>query len=254
MLANRMRRTWNGRVDDWHHHVNDAPAFESVRRQLLALAAPAAIDRCVDLGAGTGFVTVPLARETARVLAVDVAPQMLAALEAEARAHGLGNIDLLTGDLSTLTLPDGSVDLIVSSYALHHLSHAEKRALVARCARWLAPGGRLVIADMMFGRGATRRDRQIAGQKARALLAKGPAGVWRLAKNLVRFSLAVGQERPATPEFWQRALVDAGFQEVSFQSVVAEAGIVRGVAPVRPLTDALRAGGTRAARPYSLTN
>ena len=64
-----------------------------------------------------------------------------------------------------------------------------------------------------------------------ALAAKGPGGLWRIAKNLVRYGLRVGQEHPATPEFWQAALRDAGFTDVTFRPVVAEAGIVSGIRP-----------------------
>jgi hypothetical protein len=85
-----------------------------------------------------------------------------------------------------------------------------------------------VIADMMFGRGASQRDREILRKKAAAFAAKGPAGWWRIAKNLGRYGLGVGHEHPATPEFWQLALRDAGFTDVRFESVVAEAGIVSG--------------------------
>jgi hypothetical protein len=102
---------------------------------------------------------------------------------------------------------------------------------VARTAQWLRPGGRLVIGDMMFGRGASKRDRSILRQKVTALAAKGPGGWWRIAKNLARYGLGVGQEHPATPEFWQAALRDAGFTDVVFHPVVAEAGIVRGILP-----------------------
>lgn len=55
---------------------------------------------------------------------------------------------------------------------LSRLPDADKRALTARAARWLCPGGRLVIADMMFGRGGSRRDRAILRQKVAALAAK----------------------------------------------------------------------------------
>ena len=110
---------------------------------------------------------------------------------------------------------------------------ADKRALVARSLPWLRPGGRLVIADMMFGRGVSQRDRRILQQKVAALAAKGPGGWWRIAKNLSRYGLGVGQEHPATPEFWLTVLREAGFTEVVFQPVMAEAGIVRGVRPPR---------------------
>jgi ubiquinone/menaquinone biosynthesis C-methylase UbiE len=142
---------------------------------------------------------------------------------------GLGNVSTEVADLTEFELPPGSVDLIVSSYALHHLLDPDKQALVTRAARWLRPGGRLVVADMMFGRGASRRDRDILRQKAAALAAKGPGGWWRIVKNLTRYGLGVGQEHPATPEFWQATLRDAGFADVVFQPVVAEAGIVCGI-------------------------
>ena len=137
------------------------------------------------------------------------------------------NVSAEVSDLREFQLPPASVDLVVSSYALHHLSHRDKRVLVARAAQWLRPGGRLVIADMMFGRGASQRDRDILHQKVTALAAKGPGGWWRIAKNLTRYGLGVGHEHPASPEFWQSALLEAGLAEVVFQPVVAEAGVVR---------------------------
>jgi hypothetical protein len=54
----------------------------------------------------------------------------------------------------------------------------------------------------------------------------GGAGWWRISKNLARYGLGVGHEHPATPQFWQLALRDAGFTDVRYEPVVAEAGIV----------------------------
>ncbi|MGD0702997.1 MAG: methyltransferase domain-containing protein [Trebonia sp.] len=190
--------------------------------------APRSADVCVDLGAGTGFVALALAPLVDRVLAVDISPRMAEALAAQA---GSRNIRIEVADLRTFRLPAGSVDLVVSSYALHHLRDEDKRALVAEAARWLRPGGRIVVADMMFGRGATRRDREILREKATAFAVRGPAGWWRIAKNLARYGLGLGHEHPVAPQFWQRALRDAGFSEVRFEPVVAEAGIVSGIRP-----------------------
>ena len=44
-------------------------------------------------------------------------------------------------------------------------------------------GGPLVIADMMSGRGGSRRGRAILGQKVATLAAKGVGGWWHIAKS-----------------------------------------------------------------------
>ena len=228
-----LERKWDNRVHEWHSHVTSAAAFEQVLSRLIAVSSPQPADSCVDLGAGTGFVTLALAPLVSNVLAIDISPAMVVALAEAAAEGGLENVSTQVSDLRALQLEPASTDLIVSSYALHHLAHADKRALAVRAAGWLRPGGRLVIADMMFGRGASQRDRDILVQKVAALAAKGPGGWWRIAKNLTRYGLGVGQEHPARPEFWQTALQDAGFTEVRFQPVVAEAGIVSGIRPGR---------------------
>ena len=226
-----LERQWDKRVEQWHSHVTSAAAFEKVLAGLLGMAEPQPADTCADLGAGTGFVTTALAPKVSSVLAVDISAGMARSLAERAAGAGLVNVSAEVADLSRFDLAPASMDLIVSSYALHHLADADKRALVARSMGWLRPGGRLVIADMMFGRGGSQRDRQILRQKVTALAVKGPGGWWRIAKNLTRYGLGVGQEHPATPEFWQAALRDAGFTQVVFEPVVAEAGIIRGVRP-----------------------
>jgi SAM-dependent methyltransferase len=233
-VPRRPPNVWNNRVASWQHQVHAGPAFASIRDAVLERAAPRPDDRCADLGAGTGFVTIPLATQVRSVVAVDVAPGMLTQLEADA-PPGV-TISTIVADLAELDLPAGSLDLVVSSYALHHLHHDQKRALVARAAKWLAPGGRIVIADMMFGRGASREDRSILGRKVMILVRKGPGGWWRIAKNAVRFGLRVGSEQPAAPEWWLQALGDAGLTGVRFERLVAEAGLVVGYAPAAPST------------------
>lgn len=236
---------WDKRVGQWHDHVTSAEAFGRVLDRILVLSRPGRSDVCVDLGAGTGFVTTALAPLVASVHAVDISPAMTEALAERAADAGLANVSTEVADLKDFRLLPSRADLIVSSYALHHLADADKRALTARAAQGLRPGGRLVIADMMFGRGGSQRDRAILRQKAAALAAKGIGGWWRIAKNLTRYGLRVGSEHPATPEFWQQALRDAGLAEVHFHPVAAEAGIVCGVRP----PSSLRPDATRAPWP-----
>ena len=144
---------WDKRVGQWHDHVTSAAAFGKVLDGVLVLSQPQPSDVCVDLGAGTGFVTTALAPLVASVHAVDISPAMTEALAERAAGAGLANVSTEVTDLKDFRLPPSYADLIISSYALHHLADADKRALTARAAQWLCPGGRLVIADMMFGRG-----------------------------------------------------------------------------------------------------
>jgi ubiquinone/menaquinone biosynthesis C-methylase UbiE len=181
----------------------------------------------LDLGCGTGQVTLPLASRGAEVLAVDVSPAMADQLRAEAQRRSLSSIVTATVPIEKLALPPGSFDLIVSSYALHHLRDPDKALLVRSAYRWLRPGGRLVIADMMLGRGASARDREIIRTKLAMLARKGPGGWWRIAKNIVRYVLRV-QERPIAMDAWTQLLEKAGFGRVTASPVVAEAGLVTG--------------------------
>jgi SAM-dependent methyltransferase len=136
-----LERQWDRRVQQWHSHVNSAAGFEQLLDRLIEVASPQPADSCVDLGAGTGFVTIALAPLVRSVLAVDISAAMASALTGQAAASRLENVSTQVTDLRTLKLPPTSADLVVSSYALHHLADADKRALAARAAQWLRPGG-----------------------------------------------------------------------------------------------------------------
>lgn len=230
-MADGVERTWSGRVDTWHHHVTNSPAFDKLREEVIGRAAVTRDDRCVDLGAGTGFLTLPLARLAGHVIAVDIAPAMTEELARRVADEELTNVDVIAADLADLRVQPGSLDVVVSSYALHHVTHPQKRQIAARAREWLRPGGRLVVADMMFGRGFSPGDREVLAAKVKALAAKGPGGIWRIAKNVTRLGLRVGDEMPAPPDFWVRAVTDAGFTDVEHLQVVQEAGIVSGRVP-----------------------
>jgi ubiquinone/menaquinone biosynthesis C-methylase UbiE/DNA-binding transcriptional ArsR family regulator len=116
------------------------------RFHLAALAAFADARWVVgDLGCGTGQVSAALAPFVARVIAVDASAAMLQA--AKKRLHGVRNIDLRRGDLEALPIDDGRLDAATLMLVLHHVPEPD-RAL-ADVARVLAPGGRLLIVDML---------------------------------------------------------------------------------------------------------
>ncbi len=234
-LAIAMERLlWRHRAESWDEEGSAqlAPVVDAV----LASSKPSAGSLAVDLGAGSGQVTLPLARECSHVLAVDVSGRAIALLERRATRERAMNIRTLTNPIETLELPPGSVDIVVSNYALHHLRDRDKRAVVARVFGWLRPGGRLVIGDMMFGRGTTREDREIIAAKVRSLAARGLAGWWRILKNAWRFMLRF-QEKPLPAEAWIAIASDAGFEDVDAHPVVAEAWVMSAVKPEREVAE-----------------
>jgi ubiquinone/menaquinone biosynthesis C-methylase UbiE len=232
--TNRARQLWDSRATSWDDQVSASPTFDRVRTATVDAAELTGEDVVVDLGAGTGFLALTCASRARRVIAVDFSREMLRVLEQKATELELNHVEVIAADLADFDLPPNSVDVVVSNYALHHLKDQQKAALVQRTVRWLRPGGRLVITDMMFGRGASPRDREVLVMKARSMLRHGPAGLWRLLKNLVRFGLRVGSDRPAPTEFWIRQLRAAGFTSVESRTVVAEAGLVVGRRPKDP--------------------
>ncbi len=197
---------------------------------MLAVAEVSPGDQVVDLGCGTGQLSLPLAERGAEVLAVDVSQGMVERLEEKARSMSV-YVDGLTAPIETLSLPSGSVDLIVTSYALHHLRDADKDRLVAAAFQWLKPGGTLIVADMMFGRGGSSQDRAIIKSKVSALAKRGIGGWWRIAKNSYRYLVRV-QERPVSTSAWTAMFTRAGFTQITVRSVVAEAGLVMGQRPL----------------------
>ncbi len=228
----RQRRFWNRRAASWDHGAWTNPGLVRVVDQVISEAAPGVEHLAIDLGCGSGQLTLKLAPHVAEVLAVDVSKAMIDLLEANAQRAGVHNVVGRAAAVEQLEIAEGSVDLVVSNYVLHHLRDEDKARLVQKAATWLRPGGRLVVGDMMFGRGGNARDREIIGSKVLLMVKKGPAGWWRLAKNAGRFLFRL-QERPVSMAAWVSMFEQAGLVEVHATPVVNEAAVVCGT---RPLT------------------
>ncbi len=110
----------------------------------------------VDLGAGTGNMSA-LIPYAAKLICVDISTRMME-LAKPKLAH-LDHVEFVQADL--LGYFDGGVvpfDVLVSTYAIHHLTAAEKPYLFQSIWQHLKPGGRAVFGDLMFENGAARDD------------------------------------------------------------------------------------------------
>lgn len=222
---------------NWDHYVLHAEeiarsrGFVHLRDRILERAKPQAADVAVDIGAGTGLLTLPLAPDCSRVWAIDISPAMTEYLRAKAASANLENVDAITANAASLPLVDACADVVVSNYCLHHLDDNGKRRALSEVHRVLKPGGRFVFGDMMFRVSVTdARDRRVVADKVRGMLRKGPAGVLRLARNAIRLA-GRRWESPARASWWDAALRDAGFDDVQVEVLSHEGGIASGRRP-----------------------
>jgi ArsR family transcriptional regulator len=103
--------------------------------------------RVADLGIGGGELTLLFCRASERVIGVDSSKAMLERVRAKAKRAGVKNLELRHGEIEALPLADGEVDLVVLSQALHHAE--DPRRALAEAFRALAPGGRLLVLDLL---------------------------------------------------------------------------------------------------------
>jgi ubiquinone/menaquinone biosynthesis C-methylase UbiE len=123
-----VRQHWDRRAAKFdqepsHGLLNDAQA-RAWRRLIETLAGTTPID-VLDVGCGTGFLSLLLAALGHRVTGADFATAMLAEARAKAAALGL-TARFVEADVESLDLPAASLDLIVERHVLWTLPHPDR--------------------------------------------------------------------------------------------------------------------------------
>jgi arsenite methyltransferase len=137
-------------ADAWTQ-VFDDPARDAWQRPdevLRALELTPALT-VADVGAGTGYFAVRLARvvTAGQVMATDIEPDMVRFLSERARREGLTNLRPVLGTHTATGLAAASVDRILIVDVWHHLG--DRRAYARDLAAALRPGGRVVVVDYL---------------------------------------------------------------------------------------------------------
>jgi SAM-dependent methyltransferase len=101
-----------------------------------------------DIGAGSGYMTVRLAKRVGpagTVYANDVQPQMLEMLRRRLEKEKIANVTLVQGTVDDPKLPPASVDLELMVDVYHEFS--QPQAMLRGLRQALKPGGRLVLLE-----------------------------------------------------------------------------------------------------------
>lgn len=140
----------HGRFDDaarWAQELEN-PERDAWQRpdHVVASLSLAADARVADIGAGTGYFAVRLARAApqGRVWAVDIEPSMVTWIRERARREQLGNLFPALATADDPMLPE-AVDLALVVDTWHHIEG--RRAYFQRLRASLRPGGRVVVVD-----------------------------------------------------------------------------------------------------------
>jgi len=101
--------------------------------------------RVLDVATGAGHTAAAIAPRVAHVVALDIAPAMLARTQELAAARGLLNVTTALMDVESMDFPDASFDVVTSRIAPHHFLDIDRA--IHEVARVLRDGGAFVVED-----------------------------------------------------------------------------------------------------------
>jgi ubiquinone/menaquinone biosynthesis C-methylase UbiE len=132
-------------TDDWVRKLKQqADDSRPYRQRLYARVGLVRAERVLDVGCGTGAVTLDIAESTrGQVVGVDIDEAKL--VEARRLLEVVPNLEFQVADVQDLPFPDGSFDLVTLNIVLVYVP--DKQRALAEMARVLRPGGH-VLATM----------------------------------------------------------------------------------------------------------
>ncbi|MEX0683713.1 MAG: methyltransferase domain-containing protein [Dehalococcoidia bacterium] len=142
--------TWWARFYDPIAWLSSFGTISNVRKATIKAARLQPGESVLDVGCGTGDLTLRAARKVgaeARVAGIDASPDMIGVANRKAAAKGR-KIDFRLAPIEDLPFADSEFDVALSSFMLHHLPDDLKVRGLAEVCRVLKPGGRLIAVDI----------------------------------------------------------------------------------------------------------
>jgi ubiquinone/menaquinone biosynthesis C-methylase UbiE len=145
----------------WRTHPSPCPYSQRLwvqaphpiitRTRLLQVLDPKPDDHVLELGPGTGYYTLPVARELrhGRLTIVDIQPEMLDHTMRRAAEAAIDNIASVRADAEALPFSDGTFDAAYTVTTLGEVPDPDQA--LRELARVLKPSGRLVVGELLLG-------------------------------------------------------------------------------------------------------
>jgi len=178
--------------------------------------------RILDLGCGTGDLTIILARlagENVNIVGLDYSPPMLALARRKAIKAGVGHrVSFIHGEATQLPFPDGQFDCVGISFAFRNLTYKNPSRLphLAEVKRILKPGGRYIIVESSQPENPLIRT--LFHLYLRALVM--PAGTVLSGNRAAYRYLSESAARFYSPGEIREMLLTAGFGDVSYRPLL----------------------------------
>ena len=192
-------------------------------RRLAAVACLAEKPRRVlDLGCGTGDLTINIARlaeKNPEIVGLDYSLPMLArAREKAARAGVSDRVNFIHGDASQLPFPDGHFDAVGISFAFRNLTYKNPLGVphFAEVWRVLRPGGRYVIVES--SQPQNRSIRALFHLYLRAFVK--PVGIMLSGNRGAYRYLTESAARFYSPPEVREMLISSGFHDISYRPLL----------------------------------
>ncbi|MCO8244011.1 MULTISPECIES: class I SAM-dependent methyltransferase [unclassified Haladaptatus] len=125
----------------------DSEEYRACVSLVVEHADPGADDVVLDLGTGTGAIALALAPDAKRVIGRDISEGMMDEARTKAEENDIGNVEFGEGRFRDPNVGE-DIDIVVSNFAMHHLSDEEKSEAIEAIAE-LGPR-KFVLGDVMF--------------------------------------------------------------------------------------------------------
>lgn len=214
------------RVESYDTDINFSLGYRQMVPYIIKLANVKPTDTVVDIGCGTGKLSLILASIVRKVIAVDISNKMLEKARKEAEKNDIYNIEFRKANCMNLPMRESSINIVVSNLVLHHLTDEEKTIALKEFYRILKPKGKIIIGDLVKSRKGFREEINLIVENYKKIY-----GATKTFDKLIKMieKMFFITEYPATPEKWNQILSLTGFRKNIVKQIRGPLWVLQGI-------------------------